>query len=63
MTTYAPLVHEPLAADALREHLVTVHGRPPHELGDLPLGAVHELEHFDVSMGLLELHHVHGAAS
>jgi hypothetical protein len=35
------------------------HGRPPHEITGLPLRAVHELEHFDDTMGLLDLHHRH----
>lgn len=62
-TTDTTPAHELLAADDLREHLVTAHGRAPHELGDLPLDAVHQLEHFDVSMGMLELPHRHGTAA
>src|SRR6478609_3279677 len=49
----APVV-ELAAVDAERlyDHLVDDHGRAPHEILGLPLDAVHELEHFDVEMGL-----------
>lgn len=52
------------AADAeqrLLEHLLHDHGRARHELDGLPLGAIHELEHFDQSLGLLDVHHSHAA--
>lgn len=50
---------EPVDAERLDEHLIHDHGRPPHEITGLPLRAVHELEHFDDTMGLLDLHHRH----
>jgi hypothetical protein len=51
--------HQALTMEELREHLVVGHGRAAHELGALPLDAVHELEHFDDTVGLLQLHHHH----
>jgi hypothetical protein len=50
---------QPVEAESLRLHLVRDHGRAPHEIAGLPLGHVHELEHFDQTMGLLTLHHSH----
>lgn len=58
MTTDAPAAVL-LATDALREHLVDAHGRSAHELGDLPLDALHHLEHVEHAMGLLQLTHDH----
>ena len=49
----------PVDAEQLDEHLIHDHGRPPHEITGLPLRAVHELEHFDDAMGLLDLRHRH----
>jgi hypothetical protein len=50
---------EPVEAEWLGDHLIYDHGRPLHEIAGLPLRAVHELEHFDESLGLLALHHSH----
>jgi hypothetical protein len=47
-------------AEWLEDHLVHDHDRRPHEIAGLPLRAVHELEHVEDSMGLLDLHHRHG---
>ena len=43
----------------LHHHLTQDHGRASREITWLPLGAVHHLEHFDQSMGLLHLNHQH----
>ncbi len=48
-------------AERLHEHLVRDHHRARHELDGLPLDAVHELEHFDQSLGMLALQHAHAA--
>jgi len=53
---------DPLALERLRAHLLHEHRRAPHELAGLPLEAVHELEHFDVAVGLLHLDHTHSGA-
>jgi hypothetical protein len=53
--------HDPDEAALLEEHLIHDHGRLPHEITGLPLRAVHDLEHFDESLGLLDLHHCHVA--
>lgn len=50
-------------AERLHQHLLRDHHRAWHELDGLPLEAVHELEHFDQSMGLLHLHHAHAAST
>lgn len=50
---------EPGDAQRLDHHLIHDHGRAPHEITGLPLPAIHDLEHFDEAMGLLELHHRH----
>jgi hypothetical protein len=56
------LIHqERVVAERLDDHLVHDHGRLLHEITGLPLPAVHELEHFDESLGLLALHHSHTA--
>jgi hypothetical protein len=47
--------------DGLRDHLVHHHGRRPHEIAGLPLRALHALEHFEGSMGLIDLEHGHPA--
>jgi len=52
---------EPVESERLQHHLVHDHGRAAHEIAGLPLGAVHQLEHFDDTMGLLDLHHRHAA--
>jgi hypothetical protein len=46
-------------ADLLGHHLVDDHGRRTDELTGLPLRALHELEHIEESMGLLDLAHSH----
>jgi hypothetical protein len=46
-------------AEWLVEHLVHDHDRLPHEIDGLPLRAVHDLEHFEDTIGLLDLHHRH----
>jgi hypothetical protein len=46
-------------ADWLVSHLVHQHGRRPHEIAGLPVRALHELDHIEDSMGLLDLHHHH----
>jgi hypothetical protein len=51
--------HEPVDAQRLDDHLIHDHGRAPHEITGLPLHAIHDLEHFDDAMGLLDLHHRH----
>ena len=43
----------------LEEHLTNDHGRLPHEITGMPLRSLHDLEHFDESLGLLDLHHCH----
>jgi hypothetical protein len=50
---------EPADAQRLDDHLIHDHGRAPHEITGLPLHAIHDLEHFDEAMGLLELRHRH----
>lgn len=45
--------------DRLLAHLIDDHRRQPHEILGLPLDAVHQLEHFDDSAGLLFLGHRH----
>lgn len=40
-------------------HLTHDHGRARHEIIGLPVAAVHRLEHFDQTMGLLHLNHSH----
>jgi hypothetical protein len=50
---------DPVEAEWLDEHLIHDHRRPPHEITGLPLRAVHDLEHFDESLGLLVLQHRH----
>jgi len=52
---------DPVALDRLHTHLRYEHHRSWHELAGLPLDAVHELEHFDVTIGLLHLDHTHAA--
>ena len=54
---------EPVEAERLDEHLIHDHGRTAHEIARLPLAAVHQLEHFDETMGLLDLRHRHGTRS
>ena len=54
-----PSEHDFVDDEALRDHLVHDHARLPHELAGLPLASVHELEHFDETMGLLRLRHRH----
>jgi len=51
--------HNPALPALLEDHLINDHGRMPHELTRMPLRAVHDLEHFDESLGLLDLHHCH----
>ncbi len=46
--------------ELLRHHLLHDHRRVAHELAGLPLESVHELEHFDDTLGLLRLRHQHG---
>jgi hypothetical protein len=46
-------------ADRLLDHLVHDHGRAEHELREMPLDAIHQLEHFDGEHGLLALDHHH----
>ena len=46
--------------ELLRDHLLHDHSRVAHELAGLPLASVHELEHFDETLGLLRLRHQHG---
>ncbi len=46
--------------ELLRDHLLQDHRRVAHELAGLPLVSVHELEHFDDTLGLLRLRHRHG---
>jgi hypothetical protein len=48
-------------AERLRDHLVKDHGRAEYELREMPLDAIHELEHFDDEHGLLVLDHRHAA--
>ena len=48
-------------AQRLADHLLRDHGRLPHEIAGLPLDAIHDLEHFDESLGLLHLRHRHQA--
>jgi hypothetical protein len=43
----------------LHHHLTKDHGRAARDIRGLPLHAVHHLEHFDQSMGLLHLNHQH----
>ena len=50
---------EPVDAEWLVDHLIHDHDRPPHEIAGLPLRAVHDLEHFDDTLGLLDLRHRH----
>ena len=52
-------MHNPALPAWLEDHLINDHGRMPHELTRMPLRAVHDLEHFDESLGLLDLHHCH----
>ncbi|MGH8970367.1 MAG: hypothetical protein ACRDV1_10510 [Actinomycetes bacterium] len=59
MPRHDHLLHEHL----LHEHMVHDHGRAAHEIAGLPLTAVHELEHFDETLGLLDLRHRHGPRS
>jgi hypothetical protein len=54
-----PTVVDPVPLDGLHAHLLHDHHRAAHELTGLPLDAVHELEHFDVTVGLLHLDHSH----
>ena len=51
--------HNPALPAWLEDHLINDHGRMPLELTRMPLRAVHDLEHFDESLGLLDLHHCH----
>ncbi len=56
------LTHEDhVDAERLGDHLVHYHGRRPQEIAGLPLRALHELEHIEESMGLLDLQHSHAA--
>lgn len=50
---------EPEPLEQLRVHLLHTHRRASYELSGLPLDAVHELEHFDAAVGLLQLDHMH----
>jgi hypothetical protein len=50
---------DPELLEQLRVHLLHAHRRLSHELSGLPLDAVHELEHFDAAVGLLQLDHTH----
>jgi hypothetical protein len=52
---------QPVDAEWLVEHLVHDHDRLPREIAGLPLRALHDLEHFEQSFGLLDLHHRHRA--
>jgi hypothetical protein len=45
----------------LHDHLVRDHGRSPHEIAGVSLDAVHQLEHVDQTMGLLQLGHRHSS--
>ena len=47
--------------ERLADHLMHAHGRLPYEIAGLPLRAIHGLEHFDESLGLLALRHSHTA--
>lgn len=58
-----PAVADPVALERLHAHLLHDHRRASHELAGLPLDAVHELEHFDVAVGLLHLDHTHASAN
>jgi hypothetical protein len=53
--------HNPALPGWLEDHLIHDHGRLPYEIARMPLRAVHDLEHFDGSLGLLDLHHCHVA--
>ena len=53
--------HVYVDADGLGDHLVHYHGRRPLEIVGLPLRALHALEHFEGSMGLIDLEHGHPA--
>lgn len=46
-------------ADRLHDHLVHDHGRVEYELREMPLDAIHQLEHFDEEHDLLALDHRH----
>jgi hypothetical protein len=59
-TPWERIDQKPVEAEWLDEHLIHDHGRLPHEITGLPLRAVHDLEHFDESVGLLDLQHRHG---
>jgi hypothetical protein len=50
---------EHVDADRIGRHLVHSHGRRADEIAGLPLRALHELEHIEESMGLLDLQHSH----
>jgi hypothetical protein len=52
---------EPADAQRLDDHLIHDHGRAPHEITGLPLPAIHDLEHFEEAMGLLQLDHRHAS--
>lgn len=51
--------HVSVAAERLDDHLIQDHGRLAYEITGLPLPDLHELEHFEATMGLLDLHHRH----
>jgi hypothetical protein len=51
--------HDQLAAEQLGEHLALDHARRWREDPGMPLRALHDLEHLEASMGLLELRHSH----
>ena len=48
-----------IEGERLGEHLAHEHGRMLHEIAGLPLQAIHELEHIEAAMGLLQLNHHH----
>jgi hypothetical protein len=54
------LTHQQVVdTDRLGHHLLHEHGRRMDEIAGLPLRALHELEHIEESMGLLDLRHSH----
>ena len=50
-----------MESDLLLSHLIHEHGRAGYDIVGIPLAHLHELEHLEDNLGLLELHHEHSA--
>ena len=48
-----------MESELLLSHLIHDHGRAGHEIAGIPLAHLHELEHLEDNLGLLDLQHQH----